>query len=428
MTTILPTTETTWSKFERIGFRFAFIYFSLIIIFQNNGAYPFFGFLTQKPIDLMQKFAPWLGKNILKIPYEIATGPNGSGDTTYDYLVVLIAFLTGVLGTLIWSVLDRKRTHYTKMYYWLTTGIRYYVGLMLISYGMVKVVQLQFPSPTFYRLLEPYGESSPMGLAWTFLGFSKGYNMFMGIAEVLAGLLLFRRTLTFGTIITLMTALNVMMVNYFFDVPVKILSTHLVIMTLFLLLRDIKKVLSFFLTSNPTQRLTLIKRPKLKKGFNISLNVFKGLLLVYVLGFGFINALEGQKIYGDKAPKPPLYGAYEISSFAVNGDTITDYKNDRIWKYIRFEREGSVSINKLNKQRLAYRTDVDTLNNKIKFTSYRDSTDFYFFNYKKTDSTLNFHYVYKNDTISGSTKRLSKEDFLLTNRGFHWISERPYNR
>jgi hypothetical protein len=39
------------------------------------------------------------------------------------------------------------------------------------------------------RLLKPYGESSPMGLLWTFMGYSTGYNLFTGGAEALGGLL-----------------------------------------------------------------------------------------------------------------------------------------------------------------------------------------------------------------------------------------------
>lgn len=214
----------------------------------------------------MEQFVPWFGEHILGIPFRVNTGPNGSGDTSYEYLLVFVAFIVAVFGTLIWSLLDRKRPHYKTLYYWLTTGMRYYVGLMLIHYGMIKVIKLQFPAPSFYRLLEPYGESSPMGLAWTFLGFSDGYNLFMGIAEMLAGLLLFRRTLTFGTVITLMTAMNVMAVNYFFDVPVKLLSTHLVFMTLFLLARDIKKVMEFLVTNKAVEKLTAIQRPSLKNG------------------------------------------------------------------------------------------------------------------------------------------------------------------
>ena len=241
-----------WSILERIGFRFSFIYFTLFILLKNNGTYPFWQWIMEKPTVWLQQFIPWVGKHILGLSKDITVFTNGSGDTTYDYVIVLCIFSLAVLGALIWSFIDRKRTNYTKLFYWLTVAMRCYVALMLINYGLVKVIKLQFPSPGFYRLIEPYGESSPMGLAWTFLGFSKGYNLFMGIAELTALLLLFRRTLTFGLIITLMTTANVMAVNYFYDVPVKIISTHLVLMTVFLLLRDFKVLCQFFFTKIPT--------------------------------------------------------------------------------------------------------------------------------------------------------------------------------
>jgi len=429
MTYHSSTSNTNWSILGKIGFRFSFIYFTYIILFQNNGAYPYFGKIIQKPLEWLQGIVLWFGDNIIKVPYDIAVGPNGSGDTTYDYLVVIVGFLVASLGALLWSIIDRKRTNYTTLYYWLTTGMRYYVGLMLISYGLVKVIQLQFSYPTFYRLLEPYGESSPMGLAWTFLGFSEGYNLFMGIAEVLAGLLLFRRTQTLGAIITLMTAMNVMAVNYFYDVPVKLLSTHLVLMTLFLLSRDLKRVLSFLVTNKPVEQLSLIARPKLKKTVNISLNVFKGLVIAYALGYGFFDALSSKKIYGSAAPKPDLYGVYEVNNLVINNDTITNYKSDRLWKHIVFESEGRVTVYKRNASRSFYSVEVDTTNQKVKFYASRNNPNDYFdFQYTKTDSTLNYNYIYKNDTIFGQTKRLDKKDFLLTGRGFNWINERPFNR
>ena len=224
-----------WSSFKKIGFRFLFIYISAFMIFVNNGAFPFWSYVMELPNKWLQMFIPWVGKNILNLSYDITVFTNGSGDTTYDYVIQLCILVIAFVGAIIWTLIDRNRSHYKTLYYWLTTGVRYYIALMLISYGMYKVIQLQFPYPGFYRLTQAYGDSSPMGLAWTFLGFSKGYNMFMGLAEVAAALLLFRRTVTVGAIITLMTTANVMAVNYFYDVPVKIVSTHLVLLTLFLL-------------------------------------------------------------------------------------------------------------------------------------------------------------------------------------------------
>ncbi len=420
--------DTNWSSLEKIGFRFVSVYFLLIVLFQNNGAFPYWYKIFKIPQGWINKFIPWVGANVYGVTNEISIKLTGSGDTTFDNLVVLTAFLVAILVAVLWSVLDRKRSNYTKLYYWLTVAIRYYVGLMLISYGMVKVIQLQFPYPGPYRLMSTYAESSPMGLAWTFLGFSKGYNLFMGIAELLAGLLLFRRTMAFGAIITLMTAMNIMAVNYFYDIPVKILSTHLVLMTLFLLAKDIKKLFLFFFTSIST-KLEIIKRPKLKKGINLALNGFKILLIGYVFIHGYVNALESEKQYGSKAPKPDLYGVYEVTNFVINGDTIANYKNEKLWKRIVIQREGSMRIRKFDDSKQYYGTEKDSLEDRLTLKSWSNEDLSYDLNYKIIDSTgLDFNFIFEGDTIKGSTKRLKEKDFLLTNRGFHWISEYPYNR
>ncbi|WP_411896020.1 hypothetical protein [Winogradskyella sp. A2] len=422
--------QPSWSLFEKIGFRFSFVYFFLFIAFQNNSTFPFWYDIFEIPLKWTREFIPWLGEHLFNLSEPVFIGMTGSGDTTYDFLVMFCIVCIALLCTLVWSVIDRKRDNYSKLYYWLTTGIRYYVGFMLINYGFSKVIQLQFPNPGPYRLIEPYGESSPMGLAWTFLGFSKGYNLFMGIAELLAGLLLFRRTMIFGAFLTLMTAMNIMAVNYFYDIPVKIVSTHLVIMTLFLLLPNIKRLTSFFFTDIKT-KLKFIKRPHYKRSLKIAMNSLKGLLLGYVFIYGFIDTLDAQKLYGTKAPKPDLYGIYEVTDFVINGDTLTDYKNEKLWKSIAVQWEGSLQVRTFQASYPKYYgIEKDSLvENRLKFTRWGKQDESFYFNYKKIDSTgLDFNFIFKGDTIQGFTKRYDKDDFILNSRGFHWISEQAYNR
>ena len=43
----------------------------------------------------------------------------------------------------------------------------------MVSYGMVKAIPLQMPSPSLTRLLEPYGNFSPMGVLWASVGASR---------------------------------------------------------------------------------------------------------------------------------------------------------------------------------------------------------------------------------------------------------------
>lgn len=421
-----------WSIPQKIAFRFFFIYLSLFILFKNNGAYPFFEEVSKLFNNVLYRFIPWFGKNILDITYKISPGRGGSGDTTYHYILLLVILIIAVLTTIIWSFLDKKRANYLKMYYWLTLAIRLYVGLMLINYGLVKVIKLQFSYPTMNVLTQTFGESSPMRLAWTFLGFSKGYNLFMGIAEIAAGLLLFRKTLTFGLIITLMVTANVMAVNYFYDVPVKILSTHLFLMTAFLFARDFKIIWQFFFFRKPVSLINIYK-PNFKKGFNLFLHIVRILLLAYTLGYGTYNTLERKEMYRGEATKSILKGIYQANELTINGEkTNFDLKYDLTgWKYLMIDRKNFALIRMRDNRRDGFRIKIDSISKKIAFKHYRDSLKTYNFKYiEKENSDFYLKGIVKKDTISIKFKRTKDyhKEFLLTNRGFHWINEFPYNR
>ena len=416
--------QTSWSIYRKVGFRFLFIYFGLFIPFQN-ASFPFWSTIFEYPMAWMQELIVWLGANVYGLKDPISIQITGSGDTTYDYVFVLTALLFAILGALIWSVLDRKRPHYKTLFYWLTVAVRYYVAFMLIYYGLVKVIQLQFPAPQPNRLIETFGDSSPMGLAWTFLGFSKGYNMFMGIAELLAGLMFFRRTTTLGAIITLMTVMNVMALNYFYDIPVKIVSTHLVLMMLFLLAKDIRRLALFFFSNTPTS-LRLDKRPIANRKIDIAINSLKILLIGYFVISGVYDCLEMEKQFGSKAPRPELYGVYDIEYCTVNGDTLTHYKDPRLWRTVAVSKNGSFSIQRMADNQSSFfqlrEHESDVL------TNLSDPKESFVFDYTKYDGGFEFQYEWKGDTICGRMKKRAKKDIKLINRKFHWISERPYNR
>jgi hypothetical protein len=420
----------TWSNTQKIGFRFVFILFSLFILVNNNGAFPFWDVIFAYPTELLHTLIPWIGKHVLSLSYDITVFTNGSGDTTYDYLVVLTFAVFAALGTIIWSVLDSKRINYITLYYWLTMAVRFYVGLMLIQYGLVKVLKLQFPSPSLARLTQTYGDSSPMGLAWTFLGFSKGYNYFMGIAEIAAIFLLFRRTMTFGAIISLMTTLNVMAVNYFYDIPVKIVSTTLVVMTLFLLMNNISDLWRFFFTGS-TVTLQVINAPIIKaKWLRISKFVFKALLLGYIFIFGIFDLWALSKEYGDGAPKPKFYGLYNVDVFIRNNDTMPALLTDSVrWKHLIIEQADYAQLRTMTSKKTWLSFKADTILHKLVFTEEKDSTKHHVFRYKDIKpNTFELRGLMEGDSLSIFMTRKNTDEFPLTNRGFHWISEYPFNR
>lgn len=423
-------TEQSWSPLQKIIFRFSFLVLGLFILFVNNGAYPFYDLIMADAGELMHTFIPWVGKHILHLSYDITVFTNGSGDTTYDYVILFTILCVSVTGTIIWSLLDRNRKNYSKLFYWLTVAVRFYVGLMLFNYGMYKVIKMQFPSPGIGRLMQPYGNSSPMGLAWTFLGFSKGYNLFMGLAEVAAILLLFRRTVTFGAIITLMTTANVMAVNYFYDVPVKIVSTALVVMTAFLLIPNLKRLLKFFFTGEAVS-LPAMSAPHVKrKWLRVTGYAFKYVVIAYVVVVGTIEIAVSAKEYGDAAPKTPLYGAYFVKSFVVNNDTVPPLMTDSTyWRHLIIQWDEYAQIKFLNDTTRGYSMKIDTVAHTLYLKQRLDTLNKSYLTYQLVDEkNMLLKGTIKNDSVAILLKRKTDKDFRLTSRHFRWINEYPFNR
>lgn len=424
---MMETNVLRWSALEKLLFRFSFIFLVLFILLFNNGAFPFIMPLMYYPIDLLHIFIPWFGEVLLHLPNKITVFSNGSGDTTYDYVLLLFAFLVTIPATLIWSLFDRKSTDYNKLYYWLTVAVRFFVGMMIVHYGAIKVNQLQFPYPGLYRLTETYGESSPMRLAWTFFGYSKGYNLFMGIAELMAGLLLFRRTVTIGALITLGTSANIMAVNYFYDVPVKILTTALVTLCLFLLLPNFTRLFRLFFKGESVS-LKIIPVPVIRfKWMYYVKYSFKYLTILFVV-FTLAMTVFYAKTNGKSAySKLPLYGVYDVNTFTVNGKVIpADTLNNNRWKQLLIAKDNYAEVKFTGNRNGQSDIRIDTIARKISGTFKDDPRNKYAFTYTKVDSVrLILKGKIHRDTV---TIELIKKRFLLTERGFNWVNEHPFNR
>ena len=167
---------------------------------------------------------------------QITIFPAGSGDTTYNYVEVALYATVALIVTAIWTMLSRDRRPHERLHGFLRVYLRYVLGVAMIGYGMAKVIPLQMPGPDPRRLTQTYGDLSPMGLLWAFIGASKGYTVFAGAGETLAGLLLlWRRTATLGAIVAAAVMANIVALNFCYDVPLKLYSAHLFIMAIFLL-------------------------------------------------------------------------------------------------------------------------------------------------------------------------------------------------
>lgn len=429
-TALLPTAR--WSLPKRIGMLFVTVYlFFLVADFTSDDEiFPAFFYKLMKPwIGFWNRLVPWTGTHILRLSQPITVTPNGSGDTTYNYVMQLLWVVLALLIAVVWALADRRRPGYDRLYYWVRVVMRYYFAYVLFVYGFVKIIKLQFPFPSLARLTETYGDSSPMGLAWTFIGYSKGYNMFTGGAEVLAGtLLFFKRTTLLGSLMAMTIMTNVVAMNMAYDIPVKIFSLNLVFLSAFLAGHDFKRIKNVFFLNSAAPPPYPDRRPATRRNFIIQRSL-KALFILLALYFTFWSALLSSGKYGDAAPKPPLYGIYNVDSFVQKGVALPPLTTDSArWKQLIIQG-GYGRITTMTGNATWMELKVDTIKKHIMFSSGGETADSALLQYSEPDKEhLLLSGLIYDDSVRILLKRFDLRKFTLVNRGFHWVNEYPYNR
>lgn len=408
-----------------ILFRFCFILITLFIILINNNSFFFLLFLDRILTPVLTDLLKFLASGFVKfdgnMPFK-----SGSGDTTLQWLLLLLISMVSIIGCIIWTLIDRKNKVYPRLYYWLTVLIRYYIAITMFMYGFVKVFSQQFPAPDLIRLTEPLYKFSPMGLAWTFYGASPAYNIFIGIAEMLGVLLLFRKTTTLGALLMLGVSINVMATNYFYDVPVKMVSTALVLFSLFLLAPNIKRFYVLLIKQKPVQ-LSRPPQPSFRKRWKrIAFISIKYLFIILTIASLVPRTNATRKYMAQlKGKKSELYGAYYIPNKEhLNRKKINMPDH---WHYLIFNNENSLTVRDENMDLIDYQL-IPT----------KDSKEFRIVG-KYNEPSLDLKYQLKEDGLilmetdsKDSTsiflEKIDMEKIDLKTRTFRWVQDYPYNR
>ena len=465
-----------WNLVERIAFRFFTFYFLLYIlpfpiaeisgliasirmyardheptpeeIINDEPAEPVIAKYVTKPYkEVMDWSVLWVGDHVIKV--EIVFWPDGSGDTTWNYVQVFsiavvaatLALLWTLAASLRWRIRHRERPAYPYLHELLHGYVRFYLAYNMIVYGAVKVIKTQFPSANADGLLQTYGESSPMHLLWTFMGASEGYNWFAGGGEVLGGLLLFfRRTTLLGSLVSCAVMMHVAALNFCYDVPVKLFSLHLVLASLFVMAPHWPWLFRVFVLGRRTVApgITPLSR---WKWLNWSLLVLRTLIVATFLGVTFYVAHRQNKLVGDHVPQPPMSGLWEVEEFTLDGTVRPPLTTDTSrWQRIviaqGFRRTRFITTTMTGVTR-TFPAIVNEEAGSILVT-YLAPNDppLGTFQVTKVDSDLiiiDGEMQMYSDGKFGARKlkvklrHVGEDKFLLKSRGFHWINEIPYN-
>jgi len=471
----------TWHSPQRGAFRFAFSYFTLynasalmgivggfaattvtyIAGLVSGAASPGAGTATNSaqgaiygfvyaPITafqlVMRTVVPWVGKHVLQLPKDITIFPAGSGDTTYNYVEILVFAAIAMLITVVWSIVAHIRRNgrhaaYVRLHDLLRIQLRYVLAMTLIGYGLSKVFVSQFPAPSLDALVTTYGESSPMGILWRFIGASAPYEIFSGVMECLGGvLLLWRRTTTLGALVTIAVMTNVVMLNYCYDVPVKLYSSHLLLMAAFLTLPESRRLFRLFFLNRPVEAAVL--RPVVAPlWWRLARCGAKYVFLGVTLVTTSLSHYTMSQRYGSAAPKPALYGLYDVESFNADGTDLPPLLTDtKRWRRVIVDRWGGVSLAKMDGGREYYSVLVDETARTIALSAPRQrlaaasSTEpaptplaTFAFGRPEPDRLI-IEGTLNGVKLDVKLKRVDESSMLLLNRGFHWVNEYPFNR
>lgn len=427
-----------WSLPLRIAFRFFAIYFTLQIApWGWLGSIPGFGALINPYYTLLDKGVHWSNARFFRVR-ETLVPPNGSGDTSWAWAQLWLFLSIAALGAIVWSVLDRKRQAYPRGAYYLRAMVRYYIATFALSYGIIKVFALQMTFPSLSQMATPLGDLLPMRLSWLFIGYSTSYQVFSGVMETVAGLLLlWRRTVTLGLIAAAGAFINVVMINLSYDVPVKLFASHLLLACVFLLIQDAPRLLAFLALNQGAPPTTLYEPPPASRNVRALRIAAKSVLVVVILVLPLWGSWSRAKASRRVAAAVPLpVGVYEVRRFAVNGDTVPAFDAERArWSDFIIDNatQGSIGTTdtlfwqRYRRGHFRYKADTAAHTLAVWRTSFLlDSVPAFSARYELPDSSsARLWTTIRGDSVYVELQR-SDRRFQLAERQFHWLSE--YNR
>lgn len=429
-----------WNPLLRIGFRFCFCYFLIWIVCNGNA-----GIWTVVPHwgDRLNQWFHWplgmvaalVARHVLHLPANESTWiPTGSGDTALDWVQAGVFVSIALVAAAVWSVLDRRRREYQVLLAWLIFLLRLSVATAMLIYGFVKFFPLQMGPPLLITLAEPVGQMSPMNLLWTMIGSAPHYEMICGVTEIGCGvLLLVRRTALAGAILTVFVTTNIVLYNFFFDVPVKLFSLHLLLGAAFCVLPNTKPLFRFFFQHLPAAPSAVWVPPSERRPFRIATLAVEMIFLLLVGGQMLQNGLEGYThVYGNEDIHSPLQGGWTITEAGSRRTAEPLFHNmQQIYIDRPLGKNSYLAVSKgLPDLRAGMPITIDAAKHQIEMPGPPNDHVFAFAAHGNDQVTLTG--LSKSGSGTGTVIVLQRialpKHWPLLTRGFHLVSQSPYER
>ena len=416
-----------WRLPTRVVFRFCFTYFGLYCLVTKISGGLFL--LPDRAISSlgilwpMRQITFWVAENVFRITEPLQYTGN-SWDTNFFWVQAAWVLVVAILATSIWSVLDRRRGNYITLHKWFRVFVRLAIASQMFEYGTTKIIPAQFPFPSLITLVTPVGGVSLQGLLWTFVGASPVYQILTGVVEVAGGLLLLvRRTTMLGAFITLASALQVFAFNMLYDVGVKMVSFHLILMTLFLLVPEFPRLRNFFLRNRPV---VASNQPQLCRTHRANRIAIAAQIIFGLYALGVYTNITWRFWYegGGGSPRSYLYGIWNVEQLSVDGQVrpavLNDY--DRRWRRVIFDEPNRMVFQRTDDSFSRYGASIDVNRNILVLTKGNSQSWNSSFIFQRPDEDrLILEGDMDNYRIRMELRLVQPDTFELLNSHFRWV-------
>lgn len=258
------------------------------------------------------------------------------GHNFFSYALLIQALLSLLFAgvySVYWQRKEIKnRINSGKLHAWLRGILRYWLALEICTYGFAKILKTQF-GIEYNRDDMPVGKLNGFELTWNYFAHSYAFAVIIALFQIGGAiLLLFRRTTLLGAAILLPVMVNIVLINFFYDIsPGAFMNSVLFSLGLiFLVLLQRSALIAVFLRTGsdlPEARLGFFK------------NLFRFLAVACAFGLIFY--------FTTLTPASPLAGKWTVDRLIRNSDTVNAnawLTDSTAWSTVYMEEEGYAGL------------------------------------------------------------------------------------
>lgn len=419
MDTTKPNTH--WKLWQKILFRFFFLFLSLLSMIAYNPAMQVLNIGFRQGGKFFAHLKPvvaWLDNHVYHLGYLPREHSIYFNDTHFGVILTVTIFLVALIATAVWTNLDKSRPGYDRLYFWFCNYLAYYIFLAMIPYAVQKVIPIQATYPTAPELLTRWGDLRHWEVLFRFMGTSPAYCMFCGWLELIASLLiLFNRTRVFGGLLMIVALIEVVCLNIFYNNNIILLSSILLSCTIFIIARAVPKLFIIFIQQKP------VSLAQYQYSFTTSWKKYIMILICFLPLWRVLRVTERSwAFYKGTMHNQEKQRLYNVITYQQENDTILPLTTDTLrWKYVCFldytpNNQKMVKFDMQENQSM-YACKWDTLRKEIVFVD-EDTARFSYTALSNGNMQLNGSWHGKNTSIqlakmSIDSLNLIKDKFLF---------------